>query len=110
MPAAGDGGVTLATNALPRDVLLWTVVLDPVADALGPAADREAVEFAEAAVTVLMSRHGSRPAAVVAGTMAARDVGDGRVSLVARRGRRVLVAERVPRAAAAAVVRSALLE
>ena len=104
MPAAGDGGVTLATNALPRDVLLWTVVLDPVADALGPAADREAV------VTVLMSRHGSRPAAVVAGTMAARDVGDGRVSLVARRGRRVLVAERVPRAAAAAVVRSALLE
>lgn len=110
MPAAGDGGVTLATNALPRDVLLWTVVLDPVADAHGLAADREAVEFAEAAVTVLMSRHGARPAAAVAGTMAARDVGDGRVSLVARTGRRVLVAERVPRAAAAAVVRSALAE
>ena len=110
MPAAGDAGVTLAPDALPRDVMLWTVALDPVAGARGPAADREAVEFAESAVTVLMWRHGSRPAVTIAGTQAARDVGDGRVSLVARSGRRVLVAERVPRAAAAAVVRSALAE
>ena len=75
MTPAGDAGVTLAADALPRDVLLWTVALDPVA-----------------------------------GAQAARDVGEGRVSLVARSGRRVLVAERVPRAVAAAVVRSSLAE
>lgn len=110
MTSAGDAGVNLASDALRRDVMLWTVVLDPVEGARGAAADREAVDFAEAAVSVLMWRHGSRPSAAVAGAMAARDVGDGRVSLVARSGRRVLVADRVPRASAAAVVRSALAE
>lgn len=110
IPSAGDAGVNIAADALPRDVMLWTVAMDPVAGARGAAADREAVEFAEAAVSVLMWRHGARPAAAVAGALAARDVGGGRVSLVARAGRRVLVADRVPRAAAAAVVRSALAE
>ena len=110
MTSAGDAGVNLAGDALTRDVMLWTVVLDPVEGARGAAADREAVDFAEAAVSVLMWRHGARPAAAVAGAMAARDVGGGRVSLVARSGRRVLVADRVPRASAAAVVRSALAE
>jgi hypothetical protein len=110
MTAAGDAGVALAGDALARDVMLWTVALDPVAGARGAAADREAVEFAEAAVTALNGRHAAAPAASVAGALAARDVGGGRVSLVARSGRRVLVAERVPRAAAAAVVGSALAE
>lgn len=108
MTPAGDAGVTVAADALSRDVMLWTVVMDPVAGARGAAADREAVEFAEAAAVVLGRRHAARPAATVAGALAARDVGGGRVSLVARTGRRVLVAERVPAAAAAAVVRSAL--
>ncbi|MDB4929171.1 MAG: hypothetical protein JWM10_1655, partial [Myxococcaceae bacterium] len=31
MTAAGDAGVTLAGDALTRDVMLWTVALDPVA-------------------------------------------------------------------------------
>jgi hypothetical protein len=110
MTSAGDAGVNLAADALSRDVMLWTVVMDPVEGARGAAADREAVDFAEAAVSVLMWRHGARPSAAVPGAMAARDVGDGRVSLVARSGRRVLVADRVPRASAAAVVRSALAE
>ena len=110
MTPAGDAGVTLAADALPRDVLLWTVALDPVAGAQGAAADAEAVDFAGAAAAVLARRHGARPAVAIAGAAAARDVGGGRVSLVARSGRRVLVADRVPRAAAAAVVRSALAE
>jgi len=110
MTRTGDAGVTLAADTFARDVMLWTVVMDPVAGARGAAADREAVEFAEAAAAVLGRRHGARPAATVAGAQAARDVGDGRVSLVARSGRRVLVAERLPRAAAAAVVRSSLAE
>ncbi len=110
MTRTGDAGVTLAADTFARDVMLWTVVMDPVAGARGAAADREAVEFAEAAAAVLGRRHGARPAATVAGAQAARDAGDGRVSLVARSGRRVLVAERLPRAAAAAVVRSALAE
>ena len=44
----------------------------------------------------------------VAGALAARDLGGGRVSLVAQSGRRVLVAERVPTAVAAALVRAVL--
>jgi hypothetical protein len=110
MTAAGDAGVTLAAGALSGDVMLWTVALDPVPGARGAAADREAVEFAAAASQVLAHRYAARPALTIAGAVAARDVGGGRVSLVARSGRRVLVAERVPRPAAAAVLRSALAE
>lgn len=110
MARVGDAGVSLTADALPRDVMLWTVVMDPVAGARGAAADREAVEFAEAAMAVLAQRYTARPAATVAGALAARDLGEGRVALVARSGRRVLVAERLPRAAAAAVVRSSLAE
>lgn len=106
----GDGGVTLSPDALARTALVWTVVLDPAprGDARRGHEDAEAVEFAEAAAAILARRYVSRPPATVPGALAARGLGDGRVSLVARVGRRVLVADRLPAADASAVVASVL--
>ncbi len=104
-----DGGAPLDAATLAAAPMLWTVALDAVPHATGPAADREAVEFAEAAVAVLGRRHASAPPVTIPGALAARDLGGGRVALVARAGRRVLVAERLPRASAAAVLRQSLL-
>ena len=56
----------------------------------------------------LARRHAGAPEVRVAGATTARDVGDGRVSLVARSGRALLMAERIPAARAAEVVRTVL--
>lgn len=106
VPRAGfsrsDAGVTLGDDALARDVMLWSVTLDAGAT----ASDAEAVEFATAAVAVLNRRYIERPSVTVPGAQAARDLGRGRVALVARAGRNVLVADRVPLDRAAAVIRA----
>ncbi len=99
-----DGGISIPAEALADDMLVWTVVMDPGA----PRDDAEAREFAAGAAEVLARRHIERPITRVAGALAARDLGGARVSLVAQSGRRVLVAERVPTAVAAALVRAVL--
>ncbi len=99
-----DGGVTIPGAALGQDALVWTVVMDPGT----PRDDAEAREFAAGAVEVFGRRHLGRPVVRVAGALTAREVGDGRVSLVAQAGRRVVVAERIPREQAGALVRSVL--
>lgn len=100
---SADGGARVTDGGLGQTALVWTVVLDR-----GPRGreDADAVEFAEGAARVLAHRYGRAPEATIAGAQAARDVGDGRVSLVARAGRTVLVADRLPAASAAAVVRA----
>lgn len=98
----GDGGVTLSPEALAGAALVWVSVLDP-----GRAQDdAEARELAAALTATLARRYAARPAARVAGALAARDVGGGRVSLVATRGRTVVYFDRVPAAAAAETVRA----
>jgi len=97
-----DGGVTIPNAALTQDAMVWSVVMDRGS----PRDDAEAREFSAGAVEVLARRHIERPVVRVAGALTARDVGDGRVSLVAQSGRRVLVAERVPATLAAPLVRA----
>ncbi|MBI5512476.1 MAG: hypothetical protein HY909_01835 [Deltaproteobacteria bacterium] len=100
-----DAGVELSPEALARDVLLWTVTMDPVT---GAATDAQATEFAAGAQAVLAHRYPQAPVVSVPGAMVARVVSPGRVSLVARSGRTVLVGDRVPQDRAALVVRQVL--
>lgn len=96
-----DGGAQVSRTGLAHSTLLWNVVMDP-----GPRGhdDAQAVEFSTRAATVLAHRHETSAVATVAGAMAARTIDATHVSLVARAGRRVLVAERVPTERAARVV------
>lgn len=100
-----DGGTTVSHEALSRAAMIWTVTMDP-----GPAGhpDAEAAEFADAAVEVLAHALPRGAVVTVAGARAARSSGPGTVSLVARTGRTVVVADRVPADRAGAVVHAAL--
>jgi hypothetical protein len=100
-----DVGVSLAPEALARDVLLWTVTMDPVP---GAPSDGQATEFAVGAQAVLSHRYPQAPTVSFPGVLSARVVSSGRVSLVARAGRTVLVGDRVPQDRAALVVRQVL--
>ncbi|MFO0624549.1 MAG: DUF6782 family putative metallopeptidase [Polyangiales bacterium] len=100
-----DGGVRVSRAALGNDALVWVVEMDRAAE--GPA-DGEATSLARAATAVLQRRYVSAPSVAVRGAAAARAVAQGRVSLVAQRGTRVLIADRVPAERAAAVVTAAL--
>lgn len=103
----GDGGAPVDRDALGRDLSLWIVEMDRAAE--GPA-DAEATALARAAGAVLNRRYVAAPQVSVRGAGFAREPSPGRVSLVAQRGRRVLIADRLPRDRAAAVVASALRE
>ena len=65
-------------------------------------------ELSAALVAALQQRYASRPALRVVGALAARSVAEGRVALVATRGRTVLYFDRVPTALAAETLRSLL--
>jgi hypothetical protein len=90
--ANGDHGVTLSPEGMAHSALLWTVVMD----AGRPRVDGEAQELANALGAVLAHRYTQRPSTTIAGTLAVRDLGGGRVSFVATRGRVVLFGDRVP--------------
>ncbi|MEI2779721.1 MAG: hypothetical protein V9G19_27950, partial [Tetrasphaera sp.] len=96
-----DGGAAVAAEGLAQSALVWTVAMDE-----GPAGhpDAQSVEFSGRATTVLAHRYATATVTTVAGALAARTVAPGRVSLVARAGRRVLVADRLPAERAARVV------
>ena len=97
-----DVGVVMFLGVFDCDVLLWFVVFD-----VGLLwVDGEVVEFVDVVVVVMSCCYVDRPAARVAGAQAARDLGRGRVALVARAGQRVLVGDRVPLDRAAAVIRA----
>ena len=100
-----DAGVTVTREGLAEDALVWVIAMD--ASPTG-APDGEATTLARAAGAVLARRYVSSPAARVPGALAARAVSAGRVSLVAQRGRRVLVGDRLPVDRAAAVIVAAL--
>jgi hypothetical protein len=101
----GDGGVRVSREALADDTLVWVVEMDRAAQ--GPA-DGEATALTRAATAVLQRRYIDGAVTTVRGASAARTVSPGRVSLVAQRGTRVLIADRLPAARAAAVVAAAL--
>jgi hypothetical protein len=101
----GDGGVRVRREALADDALVWVVEMDR--DPQGPA-EGEATALTRAATAVLQRRYISAAVTNVRGASAARAVAPGRVSLVAQRGTRVLIADRLPAARAAAVVAAAL--
>lgn len=106
-----DAGVSLTPNTLSRIALLWTVLLDPATNSPADhrvSTDAEAVEFAASASAVLSHRYASHPSISVPGALSARALGEGRVSLVARRNRLVLIADRIPLSSAPAVIRSTL--
>lgn len=92
-----DGGASRA--ALAADLALWIVEMDT---------DDDARELGRAAGVVLNRRYVSAPQVVVRGAGFARAVAPARVSLVATRGRRVLIADRVPAGRAAATVSATL--
>jgi hypothetical protein len=100
-----DGGVTVGPGAIAHDAMLWVVVMD----AARGREDGEAAEFATAAVEVLHRRYADQAAVNVASALAARDLGGGRVSLVARSGRTVIVGDRIPADRATATVRAAMV-
>jgi hypothetical protein len=101
----GDGGVRVSREALADDALVWVVEMDRAAQA---PADGEATALTRAATAVLQRRYVDGAVTTVRGASAARTVAPGRVSLVAQRGTRVLIADRLPAARAAAVVAAAL--
>lgn len=100
----GDGGVRASDEALARSALVWVSVTDPGR----PHDDAEAQELSGLLATVLAHRYAAAPTVRVAGALAARAVAEGRVSLVASRGRTVVFADRVPAARAAALVSTLL--
>jgi hypothetical protein len=67
--------------------------------------DAEASELATMLSATLVHRYRQAPTLSVPGATAARDVGDGRVSFVAWRGRTVLFVDRLARAQATETVR-----
>jgi hypothetical protein len=101
----GDGGVRVRREALADDALVWVVEMDRAPQ--GPA-EGEATALTRAATAVLQRRYIAAAVTNVRGASAARAVAPGRVSLVAQRGTRVLIADRLPAARAAAVVAAAL--
>lgn len=103
--APRDGGVSVSREGLAQDALVWVIAMDPAPHA---PTDAEATELARGAAAVLARRYVAASPARVTGALAARAVSPGRVSLVAQRGRRVLIADRLPAAQAAAVVSAAL--
>ncbi len=100
----GDAGVRIASHALAQSALVWTITMDPG----HPRIDSEATELTAMLSTALSRRYAQRPTVSVAGATVARATGDGRVSLVASRGRTVVFLDRVPAVRAAAVVSSLL--
>ncbi len=99
-----DAGVTVTDEALRGAAAVWMVTMD----AGRPRDDAEAAELAAMLSTALAHRYAQAPTVTVAGALGARDVGDGRVSLVATRGRAVLFADRVPSGRAAQLVATAM--
>jgi hypothetical protein len=93
---------TTAVTAQTRVGSLWLIAMD------SSPFEREALALERAVVGYLRQRYPRARRARVAGATHALRVGETEVSLVASRGRSVLIAEGIPAASAADVVREAL--
>jgi hypothetical protein len=96
-----DDAVTLNAGALSRSALVWVITMDRGRT----RDDAEASELATMLSATLVHRYRQAPTLSVPGATAARDVGDGRVSFVAWRGRTVLFVDHLARAQATETVR-----
>jgi hypothetical protein len=99
VPRAGGDG------ALRESVLVWKLVFDP---APGRNVDAEAAAFERAAIRVLTARYPQASARAIPGTSRALETAPGRMALVARAGRTVLVLDRAPADRAGAIVQATL--
>jgi hypothetical protein len=90
---SADAGVTLPPGSLSQSVLIWKLVFDPGTHGDG---DSEAREFEAAAVRQIAHRYAHGTVRTVPGVTRAIETAPGRTSAVARRGREVLVMDRVP--------------